>query len=87
MAAFFALGLGLWAFVFQARLSALSPELDLSEVNWPAHIVGVEVGSEDQARFQVEGFAIGSEVTFEIPASAPGTRPGTVSLEAAYSRP
>ncbi len=87
MAAFLALGLGLWAFVFQARLSSLAPELDLSDVTWPARIVGVEVGSEDQARFQVEGFAIGSEVTFEVPASAPGSRPGTVSLEAAYSRP
>ncbi|MEN8007923.1 MAG: HAMP domain-containing sensor histidine kinase [Candidatus Krumholzibacteriota bacterium] len=87
MVAFLALGLGLWAFVFQARLSVLSPELDLSEVAWPARIEGVEVGSEDQARFQVEGFAVGTEVTFEIPESAPGSRPGTVALEAAHSRP
>jgi len=87
LAAFLALGLGLWAFVFQARLSALSPELDFSEVNWPLRIEGVEVGGEDQARFQVESFTIGSEVTFEVPASAPGSKPGTVTLEAAYSRP
>lgn len=87
MAAFLALGLGLWAFVYQARLSSLAPDMDFSEVSWPVRVEGVEVGSEDQARFQVESFAVGAEVTFEIPASVSGSRPGTVVLEAGYSRP
>jgi signal transduction histidine kinase len=81
--AFLALGLGLWAFVFQARLSAIDEDLDLSTVPWPTRVEGVEVGSEDQVRFQAEGYIIGTEILIGSPTS----EPGVVTLTNAYSRP
>jgi len=84
--AFLALGLGLWAFVHQVRLSALPPDLDLSAAAWPARIEGVEVASEDQARFQVEGFAIDSEIRVESPSFEPGTLKRIVTLTPAHNR-
>ena len=85
--AFLALGLGLWAFVHQVRLSALPPDLDLSAASWPVRIEGMEVGSEDQLRFQVEGFAVDSEIRVESPTSEPGTLTEQVTLTPAHNRP
>ena len=87
LTAFLALGLGLWAFVFQARLAEIPQDLDLSTVSWPARVEGVEVGSEDQVRFQSEGFAIGSDIRIESAASEPGTPAENVVLIPAHSRP
>jgi hypothetical protein len=85
--AFLALGLGLWAFVFQAGLSAIPQDLDLSTFSWPVRIEGVEVVSEDQARFQVEGFSVGSDIRIESTALEPGIPAEKVTLAPAYSRP
>jgi signal transduction histidine kinase len=77
------LGLGLWAFVYQARLSAIPEDLDLSTVTWPVRIEGVEVGSENQIRFQVEGYTVGTEILID----SPTFEPGSVTLTNAYNRP
>lgn len=87
MLAFLALALGLWAFVHQARLSGIPRDFDLSGFNWPARIEGVEVGSEDQARFQAEAFAPGSQLGIEHSPQASEPSTVTVILEPAYSRP
>jgi len=87
--ALLALGLGLWAFTHQARLSELPRDLDFSGFDWPVRVEGVEVGSEGQARFQAEGHAIGSEIGIESgdPEPEPGPEPETtkVTLEPAHS--
>lgn len=85
--AFLALALGLWAFVHQARLSALPQDLDFSSFSWPVRIQGVEVGSEDQARFQAEAFPSGSDLEIEPSGPGAGIPTATVTLEPAYSRP
>ncbi len=79
-----ALGLGLWAFVHQAELSALPADFDLAGVVWPVRMEGVEVGSADQARFLVEGYPAESVIGIEPP--DPGQPPGEVTLVAAYHR-
>jgi len=81
--AFLALGLGLWAFVYQARLSAIPEETDLSTVSWPISIDGVEVASENQVRFQVEGYSVGTKILID----SPTFEPGSVTLTSAYNRP
>ncbi len=78
-----ALGLGLWAFAHQARLSALPQNIILSEDSWPAAFADVTVGGLDQARFQAEVHPIGAQVTI-LPATGD---PLVVKLEPAYSLP
>jgi hypothetical protein len=82
-----ALGLGLWAYVHQARLAAFPPDLDLANLTWPVRVEGVEVGSEDQARFQAESHAVGAEILIDYPAVEKKIPPTRVTLVSAYSRP
>ncbi|MFT5232926.1 MAG: signal transduction histidine kinase [Candidatus Krumholzibacteriia bacterium] len=83
LAAVLAICLGLWAFSFQARLSALPPDLDLSTISWPVPLEGVMIASEDQAHFQAEGFPIGTEIQLGLPNDSPQT----VIVINAHSRP
>ncbi|MCK9997194.1 MAG: hypothetical protein KAH56_13045 [Candidatus Krumholzibacteria bacterium] len=69
--------------MYQARLSAVPEDLDLSTVAWPVSIEDVEVGSEDQLRFQVEGYTVGTKILID----SPSFEPGSVTLTNAYSRP
>jgi signal transduction histidine kinase len=85
LTAFLVLGLGLWSFAHQVRLPAFAPAEDLSRLDWPVRIQGVVTASEDQARFQVEGYAAGTEITIQTDGPGPVAVERTVTLVAAYS--
>lgn len=87
LTALLVLGLGLWAFSHQARLSTFDPQEDLTKWGWPVRIEGVVTASEEQARFEVEGFAPGSEIIVDSAGSGQITVQKNVKLVAAYTRP
>ncbi len=87
LVAVLALGLGLWAYVHQARLAAFPPDLDLSGLTWPVRVECVKVGSEDQARFQAESHAVEQEILVASGAGETEFPAAKVILVPAYSRP